>query len=74
MNLDVESLVERVQRSARTMDIGDVTSQPRSELVTLSKEELVDLLVDAWHCGRTDTTEALIDEVRRITNTKWRQE
>jgi len=74
MKLDVESLVERVQRSAGTMDIGDVTSQPRSALVTLSKEELIDLLVDAWHCGRNDTTEALIDEVRRVTSTKWRDQ
>lgn len=55
--LDVDLLTERIKRSARVMDMGDVF--PQKGRVSLTVEELTDLLIDAWHFGKRDAIEAI---------------
>lgn len=59
--LDVELLVERISRCARAMDMGDVF--PKEGRISLTSEELTDLLVDAWHLGKRDTIESIKREL-----------
>ena len=51
MRLTVEEMIPEFQRLALYLDIGDITSHPREARVNLSKDEIIDLMVDAYHLG-----------------------
>jgi hypothetical protein len=51
MNLTVDEMIEAFQSIAARFDIGDITSEPRSERVSLSKDEIIDLMIDAYNLG-----------------------
>lgn len=51
MKLTVDQMIEAFQRIARGLDIGDITSEPRHQAKQLSKDEIIDLMVDAYHLG-----------------------
>lgn len=52
MKQTIEGLIGEFQRIARYLDIGDITSRPREEWVRLKKDDIIDLMIDAYHMGR----------------------
>ena len=55
---DLEEVISALQAKALWLDIGDVTSHPRSDRVSLSKDEVIDLMVDAYAMGMRAGAEA----------------
>lgn len=51
MKLTVDDMIATFQRIAARFDIGDITSEPRHERVSLSKDDIIDLMIDAYHIG-----------------------
>lgn len=51
MKLTVDEMIKEFQRIALYLDIGDITSHPREARMGLSKDEIIDLMVDAYHMG-----------------------
>lgn len=51
MRLTPDEMLPQFQRIAQSLDIGDITSRPWHELKELSKDEIIDLMTDAYHLG-----------------------
>jgi hypothetical protein len=51
MKLTVEEMIPEFQRIARSMDMGDITSEPRETWVSLKRDDIIDLMIDAYHLG-----------------------
>lgn len=51
MKLTVEEMIPEFQRIARSMDMGDITSEPRETWVSLKRDDIIDLMIDAYHMG-----------------------
>jgi len=51
MNLTVDELIPEFQRIARSMDMGDITSEPRETWISLKRDDVIDLMIDAYHMG-----------------------
>ena len=49
MKLTVDEMIEAFQRIAPRFDIGDITSEPRDEWIQLKKDDIIDLMIDAYH-------------------------
>lgn len=51
MKLTVDEMIPEFQRIARSMDMGDITSEPRLDWIQLKKDDIIDLMIDAYHMG-----------------------
>jgi len=51
MKLTVEEMIREFQKVAHCFDIGDITSEPRDEWIQLKKDDIIDLMIDAYHIG-----------------------
>lgn len=51
MKLTVDEMIPEFQRIARSMDMGDITSEPRMEWIQLKRDDIIDLMIDAYHMG-----------------------
>lgn len=62
MKLTVNEMIEAFQRIAPRFDIGDITSEPRHERVSLSKDDIIDLMIDAYHLGHRHGREEKVEQ------------
>ena len=62
MKLTVDEMIVEFQRIAPRLDIGDITSEPRHERVSLSKDEIIDLMIDAYHLGHRHGREKKVEQ------------
>lgn len=61
MKLTLEEMIPEFQRIARSMDMGDITSEPRETWVSLKRDDIIDLMIDAYHMGHRHGKETAVE-------------